>query len=43
MLTQILLQRQSAFSDLAKRVALAFVQMAELHPLDSSELFWKNT
>ena len=38
-LTQILLQRQSAFSALAKRVALAFVQMAELNPLDSSELF----
>ena len=38
-LTQILLQRKSAFSALAKRVALAFVQMAELHPLDSSELF----
>ena len=31
--TPILLQRQSAFSALAKKAALAFVQLAELDPL----------
>ena len=37
----ILLQRQSAFSALAKKVALAFVQLGELHPLNHKKLFEK--
>ena len=37
----ILLQRQSAFSALAKRVALAFVQVDEIHPWVIQNFFGK--
>ena len=39
--TPILLQRKSAFSTLAKKAALAFVQLAELPPWIVKTLFGK--